>query len=59
MGNLPSQLGSCGGAAPPQLSTVDNFRLSTPNFRSFLFLFVFARELGALPKNSVPNPGSF
>ena len=27
--------------------------------RSFLFLFVFARELGSLPKNSGPNPGSF
>ena len=26
---------------------------------SFLFLFVFARELGSLPKNSGTNPGSF
>ena len=34
-----------------------------PNFdchcRSFLFLFAFVRELGFLPKNSRPNPGSF
>ena len=27
--------------------------------RSFLFLFVFARELGYLPKNGGPKPGSF
>ena len=27
--------------------------------RLFLFLFVFARKLGSLPKNSAPNPGSF
>ena len=27
--------------------------------RSFLFLFVFARELWSLPKNSGPNPGIF
>ena len=27
--------------------------------RSFIFLLVFARELGSLPKNSGPNPGSF
>ena len=27
--------------------------------RSFLFLFVFARELGSLPKNGGSNSGSF
>ena len=42
VGNLPSQLGSCGGAAPQKLSTV--------NVVHFYFLFVIARELGALPK---------
>ena len=26
---------------------------------SFLFLFVFAREIGSLTKSSGPNPGSF
>ena len=47
-GNLPSQLRSCGCAAP--------------NFGEekviILFLFVFARKLGPLPpkKNSGPNP---
>ena len=44
-GNLPPQLGSCRGAPP-------NFGLS-------MSLFFFARELGSLPKNSGPNPGSF
>ena len=48
-GNLPPQLGSCGGS-PPTLDC---------QCRSFIFLFVFARELGPLPKNSGPNPGSF
>ena len=48
VGNLPSQLGRCGGA---------------PTFdcqcRSFLFLFVFARELGALKKKRAATLGSF
>ena len=39
--DLPPQLGSCGDTAP---STLDC------QCRSFLFLFVFARELGSLPK---------
>ena len=39
------------GALPPP--TLDCQR------RSFLFLFVFAHELGSLPKNSGPNLGSF
>ena len=46
--NLPPQLGSCGGAAPPP-----NFGLSM----SFIF-FVLSRELGS-PKNSGSNPLSF
>ena len=37
------------GAPPPH--TLDR------QCRSFLFLFVFARELGSLPKNSGPNSG--
>ena len=40
VGNLPSQLGSC-GVAPPTFDC---------QCRSFLFLFVFAHELGALQK---------
>ena len=40
-GNLPPQLGSCGGADPSTLVC---------QCSSFLFLFVFARELGSLPK---------
>ena len=48
-GNLPPKLGSCGRPPP----TLDG------QCRSFLFLFVFVSELGPLPKNSGPNPGSF
>ena len=43
----PPKLGSFGTVAP------SNFGLS------MLFLFLFARELESLPKNSGPNPGSF
>ena len=38
------------GAPPPTLDCES---------RSSSFLFVFARELGSLPKNSGPNPGTF
>ena len=41
VGNLPSQLGSCGGRRPP---TFDY------QCRSFLFLFVLAREVGLSQK---------
>ena len=38
------------GRCPPTLDSES---------RLFLFLLVFARELGSIPKNNEPNPGSF
>ena len=49
-GKLTPQLGSFWSPPPPTLNC---------RRRSFLFLFVFAREHGSLPKNSGPNQGRF
>ena len=52
--------GAVGATCPP---TCKLWELRSPTLdcrcRSFIFLFVFARELGSLPKNSGLNPGSF
>ena len=48
-GQLAPHLGSFGSVVPPTLDCRC----------SFLFLFVFAHELGSLPKNSGPNRGVF
>ena len=52
--------GAVGATCPHNLEAVGR-RPPTLDCQShsFLFLFVFARELGSLPKNSGPNPGSF
>ena len=54
--------GAVGATPPPNFEALE---ASPPpptlgyRCRLFLFLFVFARELGSLPKNSGPNLGSF
>ena len=48
--NLPPQLGSRGGAAP---------QLWSVNVVHFYFCLFLHIELGSLPKNRGPNPGSF
>ena len=52
--------GPVGALAPPSFGS-EGRRPSNLDCgcRSFLFLFVVARELGSYPKNSDRNPGSF
>ena len=51
--------GAVGATYPPNLETMGAPPTLNRQCHLFLFLFVFARELGSLPKNSEPNPVSF